>query len=106
MATVIDQILSIDSIAQKKLDFVTEFQHKLKEETNAQIAETTALYTKRAEEEVQKKRIAEQEQAEKEIQALLAKKEQAISKLEKAFEKTHDKLAEDIYQNVIRGSLG
>lgn len=105
MATVIDQILSIDAIAQKKLDEARELKARMREEIDAQIAQTAAAIARKTEEELQKLRQSEEEETQKAKRKINMKTEQAISQLERLYADTHADLEEKLFQNVIGTSL-
>lgn len=105
MPNIINQIIEIDSIAQKKLDEADRLKLQLEEETRNKIEETNALIRQKAAEKIDSIRSEEERRAASQMEEIQKEQEAAISRLEKIYHEKHEQLEQDIFNNVLGSSL-
>lgn len=105
MATIIDQIINIDSVAQKKLDEAEKLKLQYRRETEEKMAETDALIQKKADEKLARVQEEEERAASEEKKRVEARTAETIARLEKVYEEKHEALERELFENVTGTSL-
>lgn len=101
MANIIDQIIKIDSVAQKKLDDAAHLKEQYEQDAKQKMAQTNALIQQKVQAKLDGIRQEEAARAEEEKEQLRRGQEEAFARLERIFDETHEKLEQEIYQNVL-----
>lgn len=105
MATIIDQIIQIDSTAQKRLDEAEALKLQIQQETKEKIAETDALIAQKAQEKLNRIQEEEERLAAEQKQEIEARTAETIARLEKTYEQKHEELERELFENVTGISL-
>ncbi len=101
MATIIDQILQIDSVAQKKLDEAEQIKVQYEQETKEEIARTNAAIQADADRKIDAVRQELSRQSEQEKESISARSDAELRRLKQIYEENHEKLEQDIVRNVL-----
>ena len=102
MPSIIEQILQIDSIAQKKLDEANAFQHQLLVDSESRKAELDAAASEKMETELAEFSGALQQKTSREKQEIEKQSQEDISRLGDLFAQNRARLEKDIFENIVR----
>ncbi len=102
MPSIIEQILQIDSIAQKKLDEANAFQQQLLVDSESRKAELDAAVTEKMEAELAEFSGALQQKTSREKQEMEKQSQEDVSRLADLFAQNRARLEKDIFENIVR----
>lgn len=102
MPSIIEQILQIDSIAQKKLDEANAFQHQLLVDSESRKAELDAAVAEKMETELAEFSGALQQKTSREKQEIEKQSQEDVSRLADLFAQNRARLEKDIFENIVR----
>lgn len=102
MKSIIEDIIEIDSVAQKRIDEAKKIKEDVSKQIELEKEQMNAELNSKAENRVLKIEEAEKRLADEETAAIQKETDEKLSALRENFEKIKDKLENEIYQNVIK----
>ncbi len=102
MATIIEQIIAIDSDAQKLLDEAASYQEVCEREIEQTTKKLTEQKRKVIDETLEKTQREEARKAQQTQQEILRGHDEAVLDLEKRYESQKDAVIENLFQRVIQ----
>ncbi|MEG0693609.1 MAG: hypothetical protein RR444_11090 [Oscillospiraceae bacterium] len=101
MANIINQIIEIDGIAQKRLDDANKVKDQYLIELNEKKAQTTKALEEKTRLRIEKVLSTETKFAEEQKAIIKNETDATIKRLEDIYIQNHEKLEQDIFNNVI-----
>lgn len=101
MPNIISQIIEIDMIAQRRLDDANKIKAQYNVELNEKKAQTAKALDDKTKYRIEQILLNEQKLAQEEKAVIKSQTDTAINRLEDIFNQTHEKLEQDIFNNVI-----
>lgn len=102
MPSIIEQILQIDSIAQKKLDEANEFQQQLIADSESKKAGLDAVITEKMEADLAEFSSALAQKTNREKQEIESRSQKDVAHLADLFAQNRAQLEKDIFENIVR----
>lgn len=102
MATIIEQIIAIDSDAQKRLDEAASYKDVCEREIEQTTRALTEQKRKVVDETLEKTQQEESKKAQQTQHEILRRHDEAVSDLVKRYESQKDAVIEDLFQRVIQ----
>lgn len=101
MVNIINQIIEIDGIAQKRLNEANEIKNQYLNELQEKTVAVNQELEKEAKIRIDKVLVAETKLADEEKARISKETAQVIARLEETYSKNHNKLEQDIFNAVI-----
>lgn len=101
MSNIINQIIEIDAIAQKRLEDAQKISLTMKEEIEAKAEEIKSTIMQKCENRIQNVLAIEKQCADEKIALIKAENEKLIQKLEETYSNSHKQIENDIFQKII-----
>lgn len=101
MANIINQIIEIDGIAQKRLDDAKKIKEQYLAELAEKKAQTNIALEEKTKGRIEKLLSTEAKFAEEQKVKIKEENDATIKRLEDIYTKNHEKLEQDIFNNVI-----
>lgn len=101
VATIIEQIITIDKDAQNRLDEADRFREACIRETREQIDAITRRMQAQAEQKLSAVELEERQRLSDEQSEIARHLEESLFRLQTQFDQTKDRLADELYHRVI-----
>lgn len=102
MKSIIEDIIEIDSIAQKRIDEAQKIRDEISNQIKLEKEQLNSDLNERAEARIVKIENTEKTHADEQKAKIAKETEEKISKLTQSFDGIKEKLEKEIYQNVIK----
>lgn len=100
MSNIINQIIEIDSIAQKRLDDANKYKEQIKQLILQKSEQTNEFITNKVNSRVEKIFEIENQYAEHEKDRITSETDEILNKLEQSYSENHLQLEKAIFQNI------
>ncbi len=101
MPNTINKIIEIDSIAQKKLDDANLIKERIQKQVLEKSAQTNKLINEKADARISRILQIETQYAQDKMDIIKENNEKVIARLEKSYIDNHERLEQEIFNNVI-----
>lgn len=101
MKNIINQIIEIDAVAQKRLDDANKIKEQYLQELKIKSQEVNEKLEEKTKNRIQKILVTESQFADEQKSNIEKETQKVIERLEETYKTNHEKLEQDIFNNVI-----